>query len=153
MSKKHYLLDAKIDTDFELLALHTTAVGFELAYVLNKNLKGHFIRTRKDLELHHTFFEHYVWEAPQRGIHCELLQNIAQHIEDQPSNSSNLFEVSITKEVYLLSEAKNVPFLLKINEGLNPDHLKNVLEQSPLISICYGIKEQKIKSKLNILNL
>ena len=152
MGTKRYLLETDLDTDFEVLALHTSLPGFKLAFLLNQWIKSQFRRAPQDLYLQQTAFEYYLWEDSQQGIRCTLFQNKSQHEETQPTNALNLFEFTLTKEVYLLAEAKSVPYLLKINEGPSAHDLKKSLEKHPQISMCYPIEDTRIKGQLNILN-
>ena len=115
MIKTQFVLDADLSLDFSLWALHTTLSGYALAFHLNKTLNSRFTRAQRDLKTEESEFAFYQWDQPQQGIYCELLQNkTLQQLEDQ-GGPANLFEVETTKEVYLLPEVKQVPFLLKIH--------------------------------------
>ena len=153
MTKTQFVLDADLSLDFSLWALHTTLSGYSLAFHLNKTLNSRFTRAQRDLKTEESEFAFYQWDQPQQGIYCELLQNkTLQQLEDQ-GGPANLFEVETTKEVYLLPEVKQVPFLLKIHEGIAPQIIKKSLERGEAIQIYYILAEKKLKSKLNILTL
>jgi hypothetical protein len=153
MAKAHFVLDTDFTLDFTLWGMHTNLSGYALAYHLNTILNSRFQRATRDLIGAEGPFAFYQWDEPQKGIYCELLQNKLQKELKAPSASINLFDVETTKEVYLLPEVKQAPFLFKIHEGITPQTIKTCLANSSEVLLFYALEDERLKTKLNILTL
>ena len=104
MSKK-YILKDELESDFDLIAIHSSIEGFYLAYLLNRTLEGNFIRVANDEVLTSSDFEFFKWEIKKKGIHCTLISN-EKTIKLKKSNSP-LFFFEETKKVSLINSSKN----------------------------------------------
>ena len=74
---KHYLLESVAEDTFDLWAIHTSLVPYQVAFTLNKYFQTSFRRHRKAVLLgpKKATFERFHWEVPSKGIHMELVSN------------------------------------------------------------------------------
>ncbi|MBU78729.1 MAG: hypothetical protein CMD29_01225 [Flavobacteriales bacterium] len=148
MSKK-YILKDELESDFDLIAIHSSIEGFYLAYLLNRTLEGNFIKVANDEVLNSSDFEFFKWEIKKKGIHCTLISN-EKTIKLKKSNSL-LFFFEETKKVSLINSLKNVNYFIKINSGLEISDVFEKIKSLPQIVLTYIINNKKIKSKLNLI--
>ena len=57
--RKKYILKDELGFDFDLIAIHSSIEGFYLAYLLNRTLKGNFVRVTNDEVLTSLDFEFF----------------------------------------------------------------------------------------------
>ena len=147
--RKKYILKDELGFDFDLIAIHSSIEGFYLAYLLNRTLKGNFVRVTNDEVLTSLDFEFFKWEIKKEGINCSLISN-KKTIRLKKSNSP-LFFFEETKKVSLINSLKNVNYFIKINSGLEISDVFEKIKGLPQIVLTYIINNKKIKSKLNLI--
>ena len=147
--RKKYILKDELGFDFDLIAIHSSIEGFYLAYLLNRTLKGNFVRVTNDEVLTSLDFEFFKWENKKEGINCSLISN-KKTIRLKKSNSP-LFFFEETKKVSLINSLKNVNYFIKINSGLEISNVFEKIKSLPQIILTYIIDNKKIKSKINLI--
>ncbi|MED5354472.1 MAG: IPExxxVDY family protein [Bacteroidota bacterium] len=151
-------LEDSFSEEFSLLAIHTDLEDFRLAYFLNKTLDLNLSRKEFDLNFIDSKGNFSVFEYIDLDnfLKWNLISNIYNH--NFTTNISNdLFELSneLVKKFNLLSEYKNVNFLLKLENNENQVDLEDIIKEIkniPQIITLYNINKD-LKNKGNLIFL
>lgn len=145
--------------EFSLLAIHTDLEDFRLAYFLNKTLGLNLSRKEFDLNFIDSKGNFSVFEYIDQDnfLKWNLISNIYNHNFTTNINSNDLFELSneLVKKFNLLSEYKNVNFLLKLENNENQVDLEDIIKEIkniPQIITLYNINKD-LKNKENLIFL
>lgn len=152
-------LEDSFSEEFSLLAIHTDLEDFRLAYFLNKTLDLNLSRKEFDLNFIDSKGNFSVFEYIDQDnfLKWNLISNIYNHNFTTNINSNDLFELSneLVKKFNLLSEYKNVNFLLKLENNENQVDLEDIIKEIkniPQIITLYNINKD-LKNKENLIFL
>ena len=152
-------LEDSFSEEFSLLAIHTDLEDFRLAYFLNKTLDLNLSRKEFDLNFIDSKGNFSVFEYIDLDnfLKWNLISNIYNHNFTTNINSNDLFELSneLVKKFNLLSEYKNVNFLLKLENNENQVDLEDIIKEIkniPQIITLYNINKD-LKNKENLIFL
>ncbi|MDT8414417.1 MAG: IPExxxVDY family protein [Flavobacteriaceae bacterium] len=151
-------LDAFLEDEPSVFAIHTDAEDYRLAFDLNRNLKIKLTRCKKDLDFNYidASFAWFVWDDVKHYTDWSLITNKCLSEVPHKFSSGTLFQEATDKEAvlrYLIPELKNVDYILKIN-GLEDEnaatHIVKILQKIPTIKTAYVIEKQ-LKSIQNLI--
>ena len=152
-------MEDSFSEEFSLLAIHTDLEDFRLAYFLNKTLGLNLSRKEFDLNFIDSKGNFSVFEYIDQDsfLKWNLISNIYNHNFTTNINSNDLFELSneLVKKFNLLSEYKNVNFLLKLENNENQGDLEDIIKEIkniPQIITLYNINKD-LKNKENLIFL
>ena len=152
-------LEDSFSEEFSLLAIHTDLEDFRLAYFLNKTLGLNLSRKEFDLNFIDSKGNFSVFEYIDQDnfLKWNLISNIYNHNFTANITSNDLFELSneLVKKFNLLSEYKNVNFLLKLENNENQVDLEDIIKEIkniPQIITLYNINKD-LKNKENLIFL
>jgi len=152
-------LEDSFSEEFSLLAIHTDLEDFRLAYFLNKKLGLNLSRKEFDLNFIDSKGNFSVFEYIDQDsfLKWSLISNIYNHNFTANTNNNDLFELSneLVKKFNLLSEYKNVNFLLKLENNENQVDLEDIIKKIkniPQIITLYNINKD-LKNKENLIFL
>lgn len=158
MALHKLIVDDFQDPYFSLIAVHCRLDDYRLAYLLNEHLDLNLKRKPYDLDYnyHKNSFAIYEWNDEKQYITWNLVSNISKKEEDDVTNTNSLFneQSKILKKNYLISELKNVDYLIKItyqNQYFNEKASINTLQSIPQIMTAYNIDVSQVKSKENLI--
>ena len=103
------------ESEYVLIALHTSLDDFAVAYWLNKHLKTKFKRHKRDLDLNtDATFSVFDWHDISSDSYWTLLSN--KHLSLQHLATQDLFtNAALEKKQCLIPEYKGVDFFLKMS--------------------------------------
>ena len=154
-AKKVYNLE--LEETFEevnLIAIHSSLEGYQLAFYLNNTLNSNFKRSENDLSFKgiKNNFIHFEWEDKMYDFQCSLFSNKYQNeLKQQKLISNNLFNLPIRNEVYLFSEFKQVDFFIKSSDRETIETVLSHLKKWSKISLLYQVDTEVIKKKINVI--
>ena len=154
-AKKVYNLE--LEETFEevnLIAIHSSLEGYQLAFYLNNNMNSNFKRGRKDLNLKgaKNNFIHFEWEDKMCDFQCSLFSNkYYDELKPKKLIYNNLFNLPVRNEVYLFSEFKQVDFFIKSSDRKTIETVLSHLKKWSKISLLYEVDTEVIKKQLNII--
>jgi hypothetical protein len=139
------------EDDFSLIGIHTTLEDYKLAYLLNKNLKINFIKSKENLNFEKTekpssfsIFNYYNKEYDSDWV---LIANSSKR--ENQTESNELLLTTETK-IYLIPEKKKVDFFIKVSGELGFDFVKKIIDKVKNIEqviTSYPIDKNTLKSK------
>ena len=139
------------EDDFSLIGIHTTLEDYKLAYLLNKNLKINFIKSKENLNFEKTekpssfsIFNYYNKEYDSDWV---LIANSSKR--ENQTESNELLLTTETK-IYLIPENKKVDFFIKVSGELGFDFVKKIIDKVKNIEqviTSYPIDKNTLKSK------
>jgi len=139
------------EDDFSLIGIHTTLEDYKLAYLLNKNLKINFIKSKENLNFEKTekpssfsIFNYYNKEYDSDWV---LIANSSKR--ENQTESNELLLTTETK-IYLIPEKKKVDFFIKVSGELGLDFVKKIIDKVKNIEqviTSYPIDKNTLKSK------
>ncbi|PQJ79792.1 IPExxxVDY family protein [Polaribacter porphyrae] len=144
-------LDNFYDDEFSLIGIHTTLEDFKLAYLLNKNLRTSFQKSRKDLafkeEKKRASFSLYNYSNTEYDFDWHLIANSSKRENQTVSN-----ELLLTSETktYLITEKKKVDFFIKISGDIQYNFISKTVAKIKKIDqviTSYQIDKNTLKSK------
>lgn len=154
---KLYLEDFD-QVDYNLIAIHTPQEDYKLAFKLNTEL--HILLHKNEMEVPVTtqetvtYFSRFTFEDKEKMMVWDLIQNKQQIEVPVSTQTVNLFEnKNFTRQISLVSELKNVDFLLKIEHDsqYTIKDIINKINKMDSISAVYEINANEIKSKNNLI--
>lgn len=147
------------DHEYTLVAIHSQLEDYRLAYFLNQNLNLLLHKEQKKVVIKskfgETFFSKFTFENEELDMIWTLIQNKNEIVTT--NSISNLFATNTLQSetnVYLLSELKNVDYLLKIENPIYNFDLSAVLNKISTIDevmTTYIIPNQNLISKNNLI--
>lgn len=156
--KVHKLdIDDFSEVDYDLIAINTAVEDYRLAFLVNQTLNLSLSRLKEDVVLSDAEnkdvgFSVYGYEDEKQHLYWSLVQN-QKWIESQ-SNKTSLLE-NFGRKLHLLSELKNVDFLLKIEDSqFEPNQIQDILtriKRIEKVTAAFWIDAEKIKSKNNLI--
>jgi hypothetical protein len=149
------------ETDYHLVAIHTSLEDYRLAYFINQKLPINLSKNKDEIQINikegETNFSRFYYFDKKNTISWNLIQNKNEVIQHKNENSQNLFSninLEVSTKVYLLPEFKKVDYFLKIEnleEGMNVTEIQALLNTIDSISTAYIVETNKIKSKNNLI--
>lgn len=148
------------ESDYEVIAIHTTLEDSRLAYHINRQLEVLLARSEEDLQIQVkdglTGLSRFEFYDEAQFITWNLVQNKSE-IANVTSGAGDLFaslQEEIATTVYLLPEFKKVDYLLKIEnleDDLDVEALVKKISDIEWVSLAYCIDKDKLKSKHNLI--
>ena len=154
-------LDEFDETNYQLIAIHTSLEDYRLAYFINQKLPIVLSKCKKDIQIQvkdgESQFVNYVYVDKSRDIQWNLIQNKNEITPKVKIGNQGLFAETqnnfITK-AYLLPELKKVDYFLKIenlNISFESSELTTLLNTIERVTTVYTINIENIKSKNNLI--
>ena len=144
---------------FSLFAIHTDLDDYRLAYFLNKHLGINLFRKTFDLDFVNSKGSFSVFEYIDQTsfLKWSLISNIYNYNFSTKASNDDLFVESnnLVQKVNLLTEYKNVNYLLKIenNEGqVDLEAIAKEIKSIPQVITLYDINKD-LKNKENLIFL
>lgn len=152
----HKLIDWGEEEDYMLVAMHTTAAPYRLAYLINKYLKMQFFRTVHDQDVtmpnYIANYPVYKHEDLAQNVHYFLVPNKQIATALKASDTNDLFSNDIDQElkVTLIKEYSKVDYLLKIcteDAAYKVKELATLLLTIPQVISAYPVDHLIIKQQ------
>ena len=147
----HKLNSAELENDYNLIAVHSNAEPYKLAFEINKKLKTKLIKSPFDVTFkgNQSVFDLYKHISETYNTKFFLISN--KSYDKSKVVTPSLFEnLSISK--HLIPELKKAEFLIKIEGGgFKIESLIKKLNEIDLIVSCYSAKINNNKSKYNLI--
>ena len=144
-------LDDFCEEEYSLIGIHSTLEDYKLAYLLNKNLKTRFYKSKEDLEFireeKKASFSIYNYENKEYDYDWFLIAN--SYRRENQTVSNELLLTSETK-TYLIPEKKKVDFFLKICGEVEYEFVMKTINKIKSIGnviTAYSIDKNTLKSK------
>ncbi|QMU66613.1 MAG: IPExxxVDY family protein [Flavobacteriaceae bacterium] len=136
---------------YTLLCIHTTLEDYKLAFLLNKQLKIHFHKTKNDVSVadkkQNTSFSTYHYIDREYDFEWHLISNSCT--QETVLNNNELLQ-STEKKTYLINEKKNIDFFIKITGETNQPFISKTVDKINTIQevvTSYSIDINTLKSK------
>ena len=147
----HKINSSDLESDYTLIAIHSNAEPYKLAFEVNLKLKTKLEKSPFDITFggDNSIFELYKHVSETYNTILYLISNKSYEKAkvDSPSLFDNLF---VSK--YLIPELKKAEYLIKIEGGgFKIDSLIKKLNEIDLIVSCYSAKINNNKSKYNLI--
>ena len=150
---KHYMLEEVTADQYDLWAIHSSLLPYQVAFTLNKYCHTRFQRHRESV-FHSTLditFERFQWEVPSRGVHLELVSNRFLYEVEKNETNYSLFNLPQTKEVSLIPKLHRVDyFILQYHQASLPS-FRTTLQGSTLFEMVYLIDPSQQPNELNLI--
>ena len=147
----HKINSSDLENDYTLIAIHSNAETYKLAFEINLKLKTNLEKFPFDItfEGNNSIFELYKHVSETYNTILYLISN--KSYEKAKADSPSLFDnLSVSK--YLVPELKKAEYLIKIEGGgFKIDSLIKKLNKIDLIVSCYSAKINNNKSKYNLI--
>ena len=159
MAVHKLILDDVFDESvFTLIAIYCNIEDYRLAYLLNQFLGINLVRNEFDLDFNKgkTAYSLYKWKDKKQLINWNLVSNICKTNAFSQTNTNSLFDTvtNITKTFNLIPELKNVNYLLKIEDELDSNEYKEIINKTlriPQVATAYIVDYSQLKSKDNLI--
>lgn len=149
------------ESNFQLIAIHTSLEDYKLAYFINKKLSISLVYNSNEISISskgiESKFSRFLYDDQENEISWNLIHNKSFLVNQESQKSQNLFSdlnVDFTSKFFLLPEFKKVDYFLKIDNVTDDLPFKNVytqLNSIENITTSYEIETNKIKSKNNLI--
>ena len=154
-------LDEFDETNYHLIAIHTSLEDYRLAYFINQKLPIVLSKCKNDIQIQfkngEAQFVNYAHEDKTKDIQWNLIQNKNEVTPKIKPRNQGLFadtSNNFIAKVFLLPEFKKVDYFLKI-KNLCPvsenNELTTLLNTIERVSTVYTINVENIKSKNNLI--
>ena len=147
----HKLNSSDLENDYTLIAVHSNAEPYKLAFEINLKLKTNLEKFPFDItfEGNNSIFELYKHVSETYNTILYLISN--KSYEKAKVDSPSLFDnLSVSK--HLVPELKKAEYLIKIEGGgFKIESLIKKLNEIDLIVSCYSAKINNNKSKYNLI--
>ena len=152
-TQRHYLLDPVEADQFNLWAIRSSLLPYQMAFSLNKYCHTLFTHFHPSLsEKAKAFpFERFHWNCLKKGIHLELIANRHSLEEKNTETPFSLFDIPQTKEVYLVPKLKNVDYFLLEYHPISTLNLKEKLPRVNSFEMVYRIETYDQPTELNLI--
>ena len=147
----HKLNSAELENDYTLIAIHSNAEAYKLAFEINLKLKTKLEKPIYDItfEGNNSVFELYKHVSETYNTKLYLISNKCSN--ETKGRAFSLFE-SLSVSKYLIPEIKKAEFLIKIEGGgFKIENLIKKLNEIDSIISCYSTKINNNKSKYNLI--
>ncbi|HET8839288.1 MAG TPA: IPExxxVDY family protein [Flavobacteriaceae bacterium] len=157
MPRNKMILNLVVEDDYSLVAIHSSAEPYRLAFLLNKHLSLRLVREKKDIDFKHVemiaLYPLFRFFEPQKCFDYYLVSNKYKRNFKHNGSQEKLFQEEAFLTSYLMKEYKKVDFFLKIHD-MEPPYLKNILlklNKIPEIITAYTLETETLKSKENLI--
>lgn len=144
-------LDDFCEEEYSLIGIHTALEDFKLAYLLNRNLKTHFSKSKNNLEFendkNNASFSIYNFSSKKYVFDWFL---IANSFKRENQTESNELLLTTETKTYLIPEKKKVDFFIKICGEVDFQFVSETVEKIKNIEqiiTSYSIDKNTLKSK------
>lgn len=139
------------DEEYSLIGIHTALEDYKLAYLLNKNLRTSFYKSKEDLNFENEHkkasFSIFNFESTKYDFEWFLIANSSK--KENQIESNELLLTSETK-TYLIPEKKKVDFFIKISGDVEYSFVSETIDKIKKIDqiiTSYSIDKNTLKSK------
>ena len=144
-------LDDFSDSNYTLIAIHSTLEEYKLAYILNQKLKTKFIKANYNLDFenknNNASFSIFEFLNLKFSHNWFLISNqFTNNIEEETTGLFNTNQIT----TYLISEKKKVDFFLKLEGDFSYEYIVKTVEEINTIHqviTSYKIDPNTLKSK------
>ena len=153
------VLNREVDTSFKLIGLNASIEPYKLAFLINKNLKTYFCRSKYDVEMllknNIIYFSLYTYCDQKTSCNLYFVQNKSKYIDQSPKFATTLFdnqEQTVGKN--LLNSHKHSDYFIKIEDEDDRFKIKKMileLNDIPQIISAYEIFSEDVKSPENLI--
>ncbi|OYU80942.1 MAG: hypothetical protein CFE23_06835 [Flavobacterium sp. BFFFF1] len=149
-------IDEFDETEYTLVAIHTSIEDYRLAYFINKKLPILLHKNKDEIQIRvkqgQTSFSRFTFENDEKEICWDLIQN-KNEIGGTVTTVQDLFTDSpMATKVYLLPEFKKVDYFLKVeNASETAEEITSKINSIERITAVYTIDSKNIKSKNNLI--
>ncbi len=158
MVAQRLVLEALEEDEYELIAIHCAVPSYKLAFLLNKHLRLHFCRKKKDVCFEYASvsatYPYYQYIDENNYTEYNLVKNTFHTNIMGANTQQDLFGDTSRITKYLMPEHKSVDYFLKIITETPDFSVKNLVSrilQVPQIITAYSINKTQIKSKNNLI--
>ena len=147
----HKLNSSDLENDYKLIAVHSNAEAYKLAFEINLKLKTKLEKPIYDItfEGNNSVFELYKHVSETYNTKLYLISNKSS--DETRVSDFTLFE-SLSVSKHLIPELKKAEFLIKIEGGgFKTESLLRKLNEIDSIVSCYSTKINNSKSKYNLI--
>ncbi|MEO0572196.1 MAG: IPExxxVDY family protein [Bacteroidota bacterium] len=137
---------------FDLIALHSNMECYALAYYINKVFQILLVRAKKDLEIGTFSYPIFEYNDEVSDEDWYLVKNVVQ--KEESDENQGLFANSTTVKLnYLLSERKDINYLLKLypENSIKIEKVIKAIRSIPRVSMAYQLHVDELKSKRNLI--
>ncbi len=154
MPQKRFFLEIETEDDvvFDLLAIHSPAEDFFLAYKLNEVLNSLLIKVieHSDSSNDSPYFNRFVWEQNSGEDSWELIANhFFQH--EQKEQFAQLFPTEVAKKITLIDDLPRVDYFLKAPENSLTTTRLSAIQAINEVGMAYKITEPNVKLNPNLI--
>ncbi|WP_340199436.1 IPExxxVDY family protein [Ascidiimonas sp. W6] len=150
------ILDDFYEPTFAIIAIHSYLEDYKLAYFLNLHLRSKLKRLSFNIDFKDTTsFSLYEWEDKYQDTVWNLISNKSHMDYEISEEVISLFNSNYrTLTRFLIPERSKVDFFLKIDNGLEVNGLKKIVDkinQITAVSTAYSINIEALKSRNNLI--
>ncbi len=145
------------EDEYSLIAIHTSAEDFHLAYHINRQLSIKLYKCKPDIQIKtkdgDAFFSRFLYEDENHGGLWNLLQNKSE-VTRVLETGSNLFgqNNAVSTLIHFIPDFKRVDYFLKVeNQEADMNYILENLKKIAKISTVYPLDVNQIKSKNNLI--
>ena len=154
VSKTYQLETKNFNDNFLLVGICSSKEDHQIAFQLNQILDSSFYRSKQDLDFPNTnvFFSRFIWEKETEGVIAEIFSNKFQKVlSTKEKLSYTLFDTPNRKEVYLLTEFKQLDFIIKVNDRITLNKIRSALKKLSNIALNFTIEDDTIQKQLHLI--
>lgn len=154
-------LDEFDETDYYLIAIHTSLEDYRLAFFINQMLPINLSKSKNEIQINikegETTFSRFYYYDSENDISWNLLQNKNEVVEQKKGNNQNLFSnvtIEVATKTFLIPEFRKVDYFLKIEnieDKMEVSKIQILLNKIENISTLYMVDMHQIKSKNNLI--
>lgn len=154
-------LDEFDETDYYLIAIHTSLEDYRLAFFINQMLPINLSKNKNEIQINikegETTFSRFYYYDSENDISWNLLQNKNEVVEQKKGNNQNLFSnvtIEVATKTFLIPEFRKVDYFLKIEnieDKMEVSKIQILLNKIENISTLYMVDIHQIKSKNNLI--
>lgn len=154
-------LDEFDETDYYLIAIHTSLEDYRLAFFINQILPINLSKSKNGIQINikegETTFSRFYYYDSENNISWNLLQNKNEVVQQKKGNSQNLFSnvtIEVATKTFLIPEFRKVDYFLKIEnieDTMDVSKIQILLNKIENISTLYIVDIHQMKSKNNLI--
>ncbi len=141
------------EIDFRLIAIHSVAEDYFLAYKINQQLNTllYNVTEYATSSTNPIFFSRFIWDNESEDCPWELISNQWSTNDSKTVSSPTLFGVETKQRKQLIDELPQVDYLLKLSLYAEDQSLLSKLNKMNEVQFVYEITDNKIKLNPNLI--
>ncbi|HEA31025.1 hypothetical protein LCGC14_2351870 [marine sediment metagenome] len=151
------VLNAALEYDFSLIAIHCSLEDYRIAYFLNRHLGIHLQRRAQDVDFkkqgYEALFSLFTFEDSRNYRSYTLVGNNCKVKHPCSADDEGLFKTQENfKLINLIPELRKTDFFLKLeSDTLTPKTILAQINQIPQVVTAYTVDVNQLKSKRNLI--